>query len=183
LGQTLNQGVDTRAGGGQFGLEQVALVRQGQDLLMQQCIGLLQLFVAEQKVLNPVCNLVDGGGIRHVRGIVMSLIVCLVQVLILQWHLLVLGVWFTNPSSTGSRRASPHGVNLTCAAPATVSRRAFLPRFHQLPLSALKQVLGKVMKVALLSPDTGQQGGPSQEGSNVRALSGKAVRTHLLVES
>jgi len=42
-------------------------------------------------------------------------------------------------------------------------------------------VLGKVMKVALLSPDTGQQGGPSQEGSNVRALSGKAVRTHLLV--
>jgi hypothetical protein len=67
LGQTLNQGVDTRAGGGQFGLEQVALVRQGQDLLMQQCIGLLQLFVAEQKVLNPVCNLVDGGGIRHVR--------------------------------------------------------------------------------------------------------------------
>jgi len=113
----------------------------------------------------------------------MSLIVGLVQVPILQWHLLVLGVWFTNLSSTGSRRGSPHGVNLTCAAPATVSRRAFLPRFHRLPLSALKQVLGKVMKVALLSPDTGQQGGPSQEGSIVRALSGKAVRTHLLVES
>jgi len=37
-----------------------------------------------------------------------------------------------------------------------------LPRFHRLPLSALKQVLGKVMKVALLSPDTGQQGGPSR---------------------
>ena len=113
----------------------------------------------------------------------MSLIVGLVQVPILQWHLLVLGVWFTNLSSTGSRRASPYGVNLTCAAPATVSRRAFLPRFHRLPLSALKQVLGKVMKVALLSPDTGQQGGPSKEGSNVRALSGKAVRTHMLVES
>jgi hypothetical protein len=52
-----------------------------------------------------------------------------------------------------------------------------------LPLSALKQVLGKVMKVALLSPDTGQQGGPSKEGPIVHALSGKAVRTHLLVES
>jgi len=102
----------------------------------------------------------------------MSLIVCWVQVPILQWHLLVLGVWFTNPSSTGSRSASPHG-----------QQTGILPRFHRLPLSALKQVLGKVMKVALLSPDTGQQGGPSQEGSNVRALSGKAVRTHLLVES
>ena len=114
----------------------------------------------------------------------MSLIVGLVQVPILQWHLLVLGVWFTNLSSTGSRREGPYGVNFTCAAPATVSRRAFKkPRFHPKPLSALKQALGKVMKVALLSPDTGQQGGPSQEGSNVRALSGKAVRTHLLVES
>jgi hypothetical protein len=183
LGQTLNQGVNARAGGRQFGLEQVALVRQGQHLLMQQCIGLMQLFVAEQKVLNPVCNLVDGGGIRHVSGIVMSLIVGLVQVPILQWHLLVLGVWFTNPSSTGSRSVIPHGVKVTCAAPATVSRRAFLPRFHRLPLSVLKQALGKVMKVALLSPDTGQQGGFSREEPNVRALSGKAVRTHLLVES
>jgi hypothetical protein len=41
-------------------------VRQGQHLLLQQCIGLLQFFVPEQKVLNAVCNLVDGGGIRHV---------------------------------------------------------------------------------------------------------------------
>ena len=113
----------------------------------------------------------------------MSDIVGLVQADILQCRLLVLEAWFTGLSSTGSRRGSPFGVNLTCAAPATVSRRAILPRFHRLPLSALKQVLGKVMKVALLSPDTGQQGGPSQEGSNVRALSGKAVRTHMLVES
>jgi hypothetical protein len=101
-------------------------------LLLQQCIGLLQLFMAEQKVLNPVCNLVDGGGIRHVRRIVMSLIVGLVQVHILQWHLLVLEVWFTNFSSTGSRRGSPYGVTLTCAAPATVSRRAFFA-----PLSSI----------------------------------------------
>ena len=42
---------------------------------------------------------------------------------------------------------------------------------------ALKQALGKVMKVDLLSPDTGQQGGSSKDGSNVHALSGKAVRT------
>jgi len=40
-----------------------------------------------------------------------------------------------------------------------------------------------VVKVALLSPDTGQQGGPSQEGSIVHALSGKAVRTRLWVKS
>jgi len=46
-----------------------------------------------------------------------------------------------------------------------------------LPLSALKQVLGKVMKVALLSPDTGQQGGSSSDELDVHALSGKAVRT------
>ena len=58
-----------------------------------------------------------------------------------------------------------------------------MPSFHQLPLSALKQVLGKAMKVVLLSPDTGQQGGPSQEGPNVHALSGRAVRTHLLDKS
>jgi vitamin B12 transporter len=45
------------------------------------------------------------------------------------------------------------------------------------PLIALKQAIGKVTKVALLSPDTGQQGGLSQEGPIVHALSGKAVRT------
>jgi hypothetical protein len=27
----------------------------------------VQLFVPEQQVLNAVCNLVDGGGVRHVR--------------------------------------------------------------------------------------------------------------------
>jgi hypothetical protein len=83
-----------------------------------------------------------------------------VQGLILQSSLLVLEVWFTNLSSTGSRREGPYGANFTCAAPATVSRRALnKPRFHLKPLNALKQALGKVMKVALLSPDTGQQGG------------------------
>jgi vitamin B12 transporter len=34
------------------------------------------------------------------------------------------------------------------------------------------------MKVVLLSPDTGQQGGSLKNGPNVHALSGKAVRTH-----
>jgi hypothetical protein len=66
LGQALNEGVYTGAGRRQFGLEQVALMRQGQHLLLEQCIGLLQFFVPEQKVLNAICNLVDGGGIRHV---------------------------------------------------------------------------------------------------------------------
>jgi hypothetical protein len=57
----------------------------------------------------------------------MSDIVGLVQADILQCGLLVLEAWFTGLSSTGSRRASPYGANLTCAAPATVSRRAFAP--------------------------------------------------------
>jgi hypothetical protein len=48
---------------------------------------------------------------------------------------------------------------------------------------ALKQALGKVMKVDLLSPDTGQQGGSSKGAPNVHALSGKAVRTLLLPSS
>jgi hypothetical protein len=42
-------------------------MRQGQDLLVQQRVGFVQLFVPEQQVLNAVCNLVDGGGVRHVR--------------------------------------------------------------------------------------------------------------------
>jgi hypothetical protein len=82
----------------------------------------VQLFMPEQEVLNAVCNLVDGGGIRHVRGIVMPLIVGLVQGDILQWGLLVLGAWFASLSSTGSRRERPHGA----------SRRAF-----KAPLSSI----------------------------------------------
>jgi len=160
LRKTLYQGVDARASRGQFGFEQIALVRDGQHLLLEQCICFLQFFVPKQQVLDAVCNLVDGGEVRHVRAIVISNIVGLVQGLILQSSLLVLEVWFTNLSSTGSRREGPYRVNFTCAAPATVSRRAFnKPRFHLKPLSALKQALGKVMKVALLSPDTGQLGG------------------------
>jgi len=46
-----------------------------------------------------------------------------------------------------------------------------------MPLIALKQAIGKVMKVDLLSPDTGQQGDLPQGGLDVHALSGKAVRT------
>jgi hypothetical protein len=69
-------------------------------------------------------------------------------------------------------------LNLRC--PRNGQQTGFLPRFHQMPLSALKQVLGKAMEVVLLSPDTGQQGGSSQEGLYVHALSGKAVRTLLL---
>ena len=83
----------------------------------------------------------------------------------------------------GKQERGPPRGDLDLRCPRNGQQTGFLPRFHQMPLSALKQVLGKAMKVVLLSPDTGQQGGPSQEGSNVRALSGKAVRTHLLVES
>jgi hypothetical protein len=69
-------------------------------------------------------------------------------------------------------------LNLRC--PRNGQQTGFLPRFHQKPLSALKKVLGKAMRVALLSPDTGQQGGSLKNGPNVHALSGKAVRTLLL---
>jgi hypothetical protein len=37
-----------------------------------------------------------------------------------------------------------------------------------------------VIKVALLSPDTGQQGGSSKEEPYVHALSGKAVRANFV---
>ena len=87
------------------------------------------------------------------------------------------------PQFNGKQERKPPRGELDLRCPRNGQQTGILPRFHRLPLSALKQVLGKVMKVALLSPDTGQQGGPSQEGSIVHALSGKAVRTHLLVES
>jgi hypothetical protein len=49
-----------------------------------------------------------------------------------------------------------------------------------IPLIALKQAIGKVIKVALLSPDTGQQGGSPLGEPNVHALSGKAVRANFV---
>ena len=84
------------------------------------------------------------------------------------------------PQFNGKQESQPSRGKLDLRCPRNGQQTGFLPRFHQMPLSALKQVLGKAMKVALLSPDTGQQGGPSKEGPNVRALSGKAVRTLLL---
>ena len=83
----------------------------------------------EQQVLDAICNLVDGGGIRHVREVVIWHLVGFVQGRILQCQPLVLEVWFTNFSSTGSRREDPYRAILICAAPATVSRRAFCPAF------------------------------------------------------
>jgi hypothetical protein len=83
----------------------------------------------------------------------------------------------------GKQERRPPRGDLDLRCPRNGQQTGFLPRFHQMPLSALKQVLGKAMKVALLSPDTGQQGGSSQEGLYVHALSGKAVRTLLLKSS
>ena len=87
------------------------------------------------------------------------------------------------PQFNGKQESQPPRGKLDLRCPRNGQQTGFLPRFHQMPLSALKQVLGKAMKVALLSPDTGQQGGSSQEGLYVHALSGKAVRTLLLKSS
>ena len=67
LRQAFYEGIDPRACSGQFGFQEIAFVGQGQHLLLQQCIGFMQFFVPEQQVLDAICNLVDGGGIRHVR--------------------------------------------------------------------------------------------------------------------
>jgi hypothetical protein len=87
------------------------------------------------------------------------------------------------PQFNGKQESQPPRGDLDLRCPRNGQQTGILPRFHQMPLSALKQVLGKAVKVVLLSPDTGQQGGSSKEGPNVRALSGKAVRTHLLVKT
>jgi len=87
------------------------------------------------------------------------------------------------PQFNGKQESQPPRGDLDLRCPRNGQQTGILPRFHQMPLSALKQVLGKAVKVVLLSPDTGQQGGSSKEGPNVHALSGKAVRTHLLVKT
>ena len=59
----------------------------------------------------------------------------------------------------GKQEREPPRGNLDLRCPRNGQQTGILPRFHQKPLNALKQVFGKVVKVALLSPDTGQQGG------------------------
>ena len=87
------------------------------------------------------------------------------------------------PQFNGKQESQPSQGKLDLRCPRNGQQTGILPRFHQKPLNALKQVFGKVVKVALLSPDTGQQGGSPQGGPNVHALSGKAVRTLLLKSS
>jgi hypothetical protein len=65
----------------------------------------------------------------------------------------------------GKQEGQANSAHLTCAAPATVSRRVFIrvkTPLSSKPLAALKQAAGKVVKVASASPDTGQQGDLSQ---------------------
>ncbi len=92
--------------------------------------------------------------------------------------MLVLEVWFTRLSSTGSRKVAS-----TCSA--TPNLRC--PRNGQAdePLGSasvtqaterLEQAFGKATEVVSVSPDTGQQGGGAYAPLNAQALSGKAVR-------
>jgi hypothetical protein len=79
--------------------------------------------------------------------------------------LLVLAELVHSPQFNGKQEGHADKADLTCAAPATVSRRVVFkqqPSFHLKPLAALKQAAGKVVKVASASPDTGQQGDLSQ---------------------
>jgi vitamin B12 transporter len=86
------------------------------------------------------------------------------------------------PQFNGKQERGPLRGDLDLRCPRNGQQTGILPRFHQKPLNALKQVFGKVVKVVLPSPDTGQQGGSPQGGPDVHALSGKAVRT-FFVES
>ena len=79
--------------------------------------------------------------------------------------MLVRAVRFTCRSSTGSRRvlSALETPNLRCPRNGKqTSPKA--PLSPPKPLVTLKQVSGKAVKVASASPDTGQQGGPSQDG-------------------
>ena len=82
---------------------------QGLHLLVQQGVGALQFLVSQQQPLYAFGDLVKVLGIGH--GYDMLLPHCRVaaRATRLQCALLVLAVWFTCRSSTGSRRESPHG--------------------------------------------------------------------------
>ena len=96
--------------------------------------------------------------------------------------MLVLAVWFTCRSSTGSRKvASLARQHPTCAAPATVKRTSSLaPLLSHKPLDALNKRLGRRQR---LSPSARI---PANKVAvrlktcrlNAQALSGKAVRAH-----
>jgi hypothetical protein len=83
----------------------------------------------------------------------------------------------------GKQERKPFQGHLDLRCPRNGQQTGFFAPLSSKPLMALKQALGKVMKVDLLSPDTGQQGGSSKGAPNVHALSGKAVRTLLLPSS
>ena len=79
----------------------------------------------------------------------------------LKYVVLVLAMPVHGAQFNGKQEGGVTTTVLTCAAPATVSRRVVFKQqssFHLKPLAALKQTAGKVVKVASASPDTGQQG-------------------------
>ena len=117
-------------------------MHQDADLIAQKCVGTLQFFITQQQALDALGDLVDLGLVRHGMKIV-----GFGETGSVESGSLVLAVWFTRRSSTGSRRKSRPAegltplraapIQLTCAAPATVNGRVFFQssvektfRFH-----------------------------------------------------
>ena len=64
-GQAVEQGVDARPGGVEAGLEGVALGLQRLDLLVQQGVGALEFFMAQQQAFHPLGDLVKVLDVGH----------------------------------------------------------------------------------------------------------------------
>ena len=123
--------------------------------------------MSKQQVFNTFSNQVDGLVVCHGRQKVNSRIVGLKTDSYLQSNLLVLAVWFTRRSSTGSRSPNRLWQRLpsvrprsACAAPATVKRTNCSRGFalSHIATGCLEQATGKADRVVFASPDTGQQG-------------------------
>jgi hypothetical protein len=68
----------------------------------------LQLLVAQQQALNALGDLVKVLGVGHILGLKFSHCRVATRSNALECAVLVLAVWFTRCSSTGSRRESSH---------------------------------------------------------------------------
>jgi hypothetical protein len=75
---------------------------QGVNLLVQQGIGALQFAIAHQQALYTLSNLIDLGLIRH-KTCIVEMSATGVMAAQRKISALVLAVWFTRRSSTGSR--------------------------------------------------------------------------------
>jgi hypothetical protein len=143
LGQAVEQGINAGTGRCQARFERIALLREVVDLSGQQGIGTLQFLIPQQEAFYTLCNLLNLNRVRH--GRIVRLIAENQLEMRIKSTLLVLAVWFTCRSSTGSRKVSSD--IFACAAPATVKRTkpVFQTVFNSQtqPLGVLNTRLGR----------------------------------------